>query len=134
MTERLYSVAKVVRPTAYLAAFVVAFLVKELHGLLIAGLLIIVSEVLWRYAKMTREGVPTDEREEYISMLTGRAAVDSFLVISGIIAIAISIATYSGSVSIQEDVRRAIQGYYLATLLLLILYAIWHLYYNRKTG
>ncbi len=134
MSSVLYNVAKIVRPLGYLAAFATAFLIKSLYGLLIASVLIITSEIFWRYAKISREGVPSDEREEHISSLAGKSAVESFLVVSGVLAIGMSIATHMGLVTLEESFRRTLQGYYIAALILIILYLMWYMYHARKTG
>ncbi len=134
MSGALYNVAKIVRPLGYLAAFATAFLIKSLYGLFIASVLIITSEIFWRYAKIAGEGVPSDEREEYISSLASKSAVESFLVASGIVAIGMSIATHMSLVTLEESLRRVLQGYYVAALVLIILYVVWYMYHARKTG
>ena len=134
MDKSLYNTVKVARLLAYLLAFISIFLIEGIYGLLLASILIIASELIWRYVKIVKEGVPNDERDDYILMMAERLALESFLLLSGFLALIMSFITHIELITLEESVRKIIQGYYLGALVIIVLYAVWYAYYSKKSG
>jgi len=121
-----------IRLLAYMLSFMLVLLFESFWGFLIGIVLIILGEFLWQYVKVVKEVIPNKEREERVLMKSSRSTIITFLVVTGAIIIAKALATHLGIITIEENVKRIIHGYSLATLLILIIYSTWTIYYSLR--